>query len=116
MVKKHDVTDVINFCHSGDKKLFNERDIVEKAGMHYHNIPTDPQHPCERKVGEFLVLVEGIRQRGGKVHIHCHHGADRTGMYSWMYKQKHGIGETQENEREMIKMGHDNIYFPNMIN
>ena len=34
MVKKHDVTDVINFCHSDDKKLFNERDIVEKAGMH----------------------------------------------------------------------------------
>lgn len=50
--------------------------------MHYHNIPTDPQHPSERKVGEFLDLVEGIRQRGGKVHIHCHHGADRTGMYS----------------------------------
>lgn len=115
-LKKHDVTDVINFCHSGDKKLFNERDIVEKAGMHYHNIPTDPRHPSERKVGEFLDLVEGIRQRGGKVHIHCHHGADRTGMYSWIYKQKHGIGEMQENEREMIKMGHDNVYFPNMIN
>lgn len=82
--------------------------------MHYHNIPIDPRHPSERKVGEFLDLVEGIKEKVGKVHIYCHHDADRTGMYSWIYK--HSIGEIQENEREMIKMGHDRAYFPNMIN
>lgn len=115
-LKKHGVTDVIDFCDEGDRKFYDEQALVENAGIHYHNIPTDPLHPSERKVGEFLDLVEGIKQNGGKVHIHCYHGADRTGMYSWIYKQKHGIGEMKDNEREMIKMGHDRCCFPKMIN
>lgn len=114
-LKKHGVTDVINFCHDGDLRVCDEKALVEKAGMHYHNIPTDPYHPSERKVGQFLDLVEGIRDDGGKVHIHCHHGADRTGMYSWIYKQKHGIGEMRDNEKEMVRMGHDVVSFPSMI-
>ena len=115
-LKKHGVTDVINFCHEGDIKTYNEQALVENFGMRYYNIPTDPYYPSERRVGQFLNLVEGIKKNGGKVHIHCKAGADRTGMYSWIYKQKHGIGEMQENEREMIKMGHDNISFPWLIN
>lgn len=114
-LKKHGVTDVINFRISGKEIGFNEKEVVEKAGMHYHNIPTDARHPNEEKVGQFLDIVEGVRQAGGKVHIHCQAGADRTGMYSWIYKQKHGLGEMKDNEKEMIKMGHDRVMYPGLI-
>ena len=89
--------------------------IQGKIGMHYHNIPTNPFRPKEEQVGQFLNLVEGVQKGGGKVHIHCKHGADRTGMYSWIYKQKHGLGEMEENRKEMIKMGHDYVAFPRLI-
>lgn len=115
-LKKHGVTDVINFRYSTAKELgFDEKALVEQNGMRYHNIPTDAEHPSERKIGQFLDLVEGIKERGGKVHIHCMAGADRTGMYSWIYKQKHGLGDMDENRQEMIKMGHDNIRYFGLI-
>ena len=75
-LKKQGVTDIVDFTSAKDSVSFNEREAVEKAGLHYHNIPTNPFHPKESQVGEFLDLVEG-----------------RTGMYSWIYKQKHGIVE-----------------------
>lgn len=116
-LKKHGITDVINFRMSGSLDSGKrEREVVEKYGMKYHHIPTDVKHPSERQVGHFLDIVEGVENQGGKVHIHCRAGADRTGMYSWIYKQKNGIGEMSENEREMREMGHNNIEIPSLIN
>ncbi len=116
-LKKHGVTDIINFRMRDDVgRCLTERELASKAGIKYHNIPTDAHDPDERQIGQFLDLVEGIREKGGKVHIHCRAGADRTGMYSWIYKQKHGIGEMAENEKEMRDMGHNNIAYPLLIN
>lgn len=114
-LKRQGVNNIIDFCIGHDKSSFNEKDVVEKCGMHYYNIPTDPFHPQEKQVGQFLDLVEGIKEKGEKVHIHCKHGADRTGMYSWIYKQKNGIGTMEENRLEMIRIGHNSGAFPKMM-
>ncbi|MBO6271262.1 tyrosine-protein phosphatase [bacterium] len=116
-LKKHGVTDIVNFRQSGS--LYNggrEREAADKYGIRYHHIPTDVKHPSEKQVAHFLDIVEGVEKQGGKVHIHCRYGADRTGMYSWIYKQKHGLGEMVENEREMRQMGHESIELPSLIN
>ncbi len=116
-LKNHGITDVINLRTSGS--LYHggrEREACEKYGMNYHHIPTDVKHPSEKQVGQFLDIIDGVGQKGGKVHIHCRLGADRTGMYSWIYKQTHGIGTLQENEAEMRKMGHDSLELPGLIN
>ena len=84
--------------------------------MHYHNIPTVSKNPKESLVKDFLGLVKDIISRGGKAHIHCKAGADRTGMYSFIYKELRGIGSTSENEKEWIKRGHDTSRYPDMIN
>lgn len=116
-LKKQGVTDIINFRLSGSlAKGGREREIAEKYGMRYHHIPTDIKHPSEKQVGQFLDIVDGVEKEGGKVHIHCRIGADRTGMYSWIYKQKHGIGEMAENEKEMHSLGHNNLELPSLIN
>ena len=115
-LKQQGVTDVINFRTMHVSGLdFDEKKIVEKEGMRYHNIPSYTKHPDEKNITNFLDIVENVKEKGGKVHIHCKAGADRTGMYSWIYKQKHNIGTMASNEQEMLKMGHHNKIYPNLI-
>lgn len=115
-LKEQGVTDVINFrtmIVSGNS--FDEKMLVEKAGMKYHNIPSYTSYPTEENVGKFLDIIEGIKEVGGKAHIHCKAGADRTGMYSWIYKQTHNMGTMESNKKEMLEMGHHKKYYPDLI-
>ncbi len=115
-LKNQGVTDIINFRTMHAPEIdFNEKEIVEKNGMKYHNIPTVSSAPQETAVKRFLTLINGIIEKGGKAHIHCKAGADRTGMYSFIYKQLNHIGTTAENEREWIQKGHDIKRYPHMI-
>ena len=117
-LKKQGVTDIVNFRLSGslNNHKVRERELAEKYGIRYHHIPTDVKHPSERQVEHFLDIVEGVENEGGKMHVHCRYGKDRTGMYSWIYKQKHGEGEMAQNEQEMHCMGHDSAELPLLIN
>lgn len=115
-LKSQGVTDVINFRTMKSPGLdFEEKDVVEKAGMKYHNIPTVSASPEKKGVFKFLDLIKKIAQNHGKVHIHCKAGADRTGMYSFIYKSLKGLDTEKENVAEWIKKGHDPKRYPNMI-
>ncbi len=115
-LKQQGVTDIINFRTMYASKLnFNEKDTVEKLGMKYHNIPTISAHPTVEKVQEFLNLIEQISKDGGKAHIHCLAGADRTGLYAFIYKMKTGIGSLLENKQEWINRGHNTTLYPKLI-
>ncbi len=115
-LKQQGVTDVINFRTMFEDKLnFKEKDVVEKLGMKYHNIPTVSSHPAVEKVYEFLDLIEQIKKSGGKAHIHCLAGADRTGLYAFIYKMKMGIGSAIENKQEWIQRGHNTTRYPKLI-
>lgn len=50
-----------------------------------------------------------------KVHIHCMAGADRTGMYAFIYKSMKNIGSCSENIREWINHGLHQDRYPNLI-
>jgi len=116
-LKKHGVTDIINLRISGSmNRKEMEREAAEKYGIRYHHLPTDANNPDERMVGRFLDIVDNVENKGGKIHIHCRYGSDRTGMYAWIYKQKHGIGEMAENEREMFALGHERVEVPMLVN
>lgn len=115
-LKEQGVTDVINFRTmyvAGQN--FDEKNVVEQNGMKYHNIPSYTRSPKEENVGKFLNIVEDVKAKKGKVHIHCKAGADRTGMYSWIYKQLHNIGSMKSNKEEMLQMGHHYQIYPNLI-
>ena len=84
-LKEQGVSDIINFRTMYKPDLnFSEKNVVESLGMNYHNIPTVSAAPQQEGVNIFLRLIENIKQRNGKVHIHCKAGADRTGMYSFI--------------------------------
>lgn len=115
-LKEQGVTDVFNFRTMFISGLFfSEKECVESLGMKYHNIPSVSAAPEESKVLEFLDSIQQVRKNNGKAHIHCKAGADRTGMYAFIYKMLNGIGSLTENKQEWIKHGHDRKRYPDMM-
>ncbi len=116
-LKEQGVTDVINFRTMFVEGVdYSEAVEVEKAGMIYHNIPSVTKKPKEENIMCFLSLVESIKNKGGKAHIHCKAGADRTGMYAFIYKAINKIGSLVENEKEWIARGHNVERYPELRN
>lgn len=115
-LKKQGVTDVFNFRTMIVPDVnFNEEDVVKKLGMRYHNIPSITKHPKEENVDIFLREIDEITKSGGKAHIHCKAGADRTGMYSYIYKSVKSIGSRLGNQIEMLRMGHSLELYPELL-
>ena len=105
-LKEQGVTDVINFRTMGIPEIdFDEQMHVNQLGMKYHNIPTKTRSPKGEDVVKFVKLVDDIVSKNGKVHIHCFAGADRTGMYSFIYKTLRNMGTMSENLQEWIRLG-----------
>lgn len=114
-LKEQGVTDVVNFRTMFVSGVdFDEKEVVESLGMKYHNIPTITAKPNENKVKEFLDLAELVCKAKGKLHLHCAAGADRTGMYSFIYKAIKNIGTIVDNEKEWIARGHDTKLYPDL--
>ena len=115
-LKQKGVTDIVNFRTMIVPAIgYNEEKIVQGLGMNYHNIPSITAVPKKNLVMNFLDLMEEIVKRNGKVHIHCKQGADRTGMYAFIYKELHHIGKKEENIQEWLNFGHHKTLFPNLI-
>ena len=115
-LKDNGVTDVINFRTMGVAGIdFDEELEVKKLGMNYHNIPTHTKNPKSSQVFDFLNLVDKITNNDGKVHIHCKTGADRTGMYSFIYKSVKNIGSLGENVMEWINRGYHLDLYPKLL-
>jgi len=114
-LKEQGVTDVFNFRTMTVSGVdFDEKKEVEKLGMKYHNIPSVTWHPREENIDRFLKEVDEVKASGGKAHIHCKAGADRTGMYAFIYKAKNHIGTTVNNMKEWIAHGHNQKLFPDL--
>ena len=115
-LKEQGVTDIVNFRTLLDPYItFDEKATVEALGMKYHHIPTYSRNPKEEDVEKFLSLTEKVTKENGKLHIHCKAGADRTGLYAFIYKMKEGLGNINSNIREWISRGHNQKLYPKMI-
>lgn len=108
------VTDVVNFRHHTVNE-FDERQVVNSLGMKYHHIPSSSKHPMSQNILKFLNLAEQVKQEGGKLHIHCMAGVDRTGLYSFAYKEFNNLDSTKDNVIEWIKIGLHIENYPDMI-
>ena len=116
-LKSQGVTDIFNFRTMIVSDIgFDEKSVVETLGMNYHSVPSITRHPKEENIDRFLKEVDEVARKGGKAHIHCKAGADRTGMYSYVYKSVKGLGSRLENQLEMIYMGYHLKLYPNLMN
>ncbi len=115
-LKQQGVTDIVNFRTMAEPNInFDEQTVVENLGIKYHNIPSHTRHPEEKNILEFLKIIDNTEKSGGKVHIHCKAGADRTGMYSFIYKSLKKLGTTKDNIQEWLNLGHNSKLYPDLI-
>lgn len=113
-LKSQGITDIINLRHHTINE-FDERQVVNNLGMKYHHMPCHPRHPKEENISDFLKLTEQVKKEGGKLLVHCKAGVDRTGLYSFIYKEFNNIGKTTDNVIEWISKGHHIECYPDMI-
>ena len=115
-LKEQGVTDIFNFRTMYKPDVdFDEQKEVEALGMKYHNIPSITKKPTEKNIDTFLKEVEFVKQQNGKAHIHCKAGADRTGMYAFIYKMKNGLGSLPKNQAEWFKHGYHYKLYPDLM-
>jgi len=115
-LKEQGVTDVINFrtMYRPDVS-FDEETEVKKCGMNYHNIPSITNQPSEENIDRFLKEVEDIKVKGGKAHIHCKAGADRTGMYAFVYEIINGLKNLSKSQAEWFEHGYHYKLYPDLM-
>ena len=115
-LKEQGVTDIFNFRTMTVSAIdYDEKAEVEKLGMKYHNIPSITKKPTVENVDTFIREVEKVKQNGGKAHIHCKAGADRTGMYAFIYKMSNGIGNLPKNQAEWFEYGYHYKLYPEIM-
>ena len=116
-LKKHrNLTDIINFrTLIVPNTDFNEEKFADALNIKYHSIPTATRHPKLDDVKSFLNIIKSIKERDGQVLIHCKAGADRTGMYSLIYKVLNGLSNFDDAAQEMLALGHHQKTYPTLI-
>jgi protein tyrosine/serine phosphatase len=83
-LKKLGVEIVVNLRDEPDQ-IAAERQTVEPLGLRYVSIPWNSWHqPSSQQVAEFLALLQANPRK--KIFVHCHHGADRTGVMVAAYR------------------------------
>ena len=115
-LKQHGVTDIVNFrtnYYKFEHEL--EKQIVENLGMKYHQIESITSQPNESNIKKFIDIVNKAKKENGKIHIHCKAGADRTGMYSYIYESLNNISTQGNRIKEWITMGHNTKRFPDLL-
>ena len=113
-LKDQGVTDIINFRNMS-KFDFDEAEYVQKLGMNYHSMPSVTKFIKKENVEEFLNILEKVKSKNGKVSIHCDHGADRTGMFSYIYERLNNIGTQKDNLEELTKHRWHKEKYPNLV-
>lgn len=73
------------------------------------------ENPTKKDVSKFLFITDDARKKGEKVFIHCRYGADRTGVYSAIYRLKNQNVKLSDVIRELMAYGHDANHNPNII-
>ena len=77
-LKRFGIEMVVNFRDESGN-IANERRQVESLGMTYVSIPWKASDmPDHRQVAQFLALLRANPNK--KIFVHCHYGADRTGV------------------------------------
>jgi len=98
-LKWRGIRTVINLREEHD-----ERELVEKLGMKYVNIPMDAWDTVpDRAMMQFLSIVNDPASQ--PVFVHCRRGADRTGFMIGLYRIARQGWTPQQAYREARRLG-----------
>ena len=113
-LKSNGVKSIISFCtnfnpnHPNIKTPPDEANWAKKLGMDFYWMPMwSNRNPKKENVDVFFAVTNQARKKGEKVFIHCRHGADRTGLFSAIYRLKNQNVRLSDVIRELMAYGHD---------
>lgn len=111
-LKKLGIGIVVNFRDEREH-IEAERPQVEGLGLRYVSIPWSSLHKPENgKVAEFLELLRANPEK--KVFVHCHYGADRTGVMVALYRIAGENWTPQDAIEEMKAFHFHNFWLPHL--
>lgn len=102
------VKTVVNLTNGEDGDA-GERELVERQGMRYVNIPmTTRKPPTDTEIAAFLAAVD----EEGAVYVHCVGGRHRTGVMTAVYRMtRDGLTGAQAfQEMKQFKYGPDFLH------
>lgn len=121
-LKDNGVKTIISFCTNYNpqnpkaKVLPEEANWANKLGINFYWMPfRSAENPLKQDIDTFFKVTDEARQNGERVFIHCRHGADRTGVFSAMYRLRNQNVKLSDVIRELMKYGHDSNHNPNII-
>lgn len=121
-LKDNGVKTIISFCtnynpHNPKAKVLpEEANWASKLGINFYWMPfRSTENPLKQDIDTFFKVTDEARQNGEKVFIHCRHGADRTGVFSAMYRLRNQNVKLSDVIRELLKYGHDANHNSNII-
>lgn len=121
-LKDNGVKTIISFCTNYNQqnpktKVFpDEANWANKLGIDFYWMPfRSAENPLKQDIDTFFKVTDEARQNGERVFIHCRHGADRTGVFSAMYRLRNQNIKLSDVIRELMKYGHDANHNPNII-
>jgi protein tyrosine/serine phosphatase len=111
-LKKLGITLVVNL-RDGRDDVGKERRAVEGLGLRYVSIPTNGRRgPTHDQVAEFLRLLEANPRE--KIFVHCHYGADRTGVMIASFRIARQNWTPQQALDEMLSFRFHRFWHPAM--
>ena len=121
-LKNIGVNNIISFCTNYNPKTKTQGSIpseaqwAEKLQMNFHWLPfKSTENPSKSMVRDFFNIIDESKAKGEKVFIHCRHGADRTGLFSAIYRIKYQHAELSDVVKELMAYGHNANNNPNII-
>jgi len=94
-----------------DGRARSEERLVSSLGMRYINIPMRGMEvPSDAAVQRAIAIMND--SSSGPVFVHCHRGADRTGMVVACYRIQHDGWERKKALKEASKYGMSWYQFP----
>ena len=121
-LKSNGVKSIISFCtnfNPQNPKLKippDEANWAQKLGMDFYWMPMrSNSNPKKEEVNAFFAITDQARAKGEKVFIHCRHGADRTGLFSAIYRLRNQNVRLSDVIRELMFYGHDANHNQNII-
>lgn len=113
-LKSNGVKSIISFCTNFNpqnpkvKTPPDEANWAQKLGMDFYWMPMRSNcNPQKEAVNAFFAITDLARAKGEKVFIHCRHGADRTGLFSAIYRLRNQNVRLSDVIRELMFYGHD---------
>jgi tyrosine-protein phosphatase SIW14 len=111
-LKQMGVAIVVNFRNESDE-VSAEQHEVESLGIKYVTIPwSGSSEPSNAQVVQFLDLVRANPQV--KIFVHCHRGADRTGVMVAAYRLAVQHLTVADAVAEMHKFHYDHLFLPQL--